>query len=416
MQRYFKEHSQVKLVVITGSVGKTSTKLAIGTVLNEQYRVRMDENNHNTELSAPLGILGIEYPTKVRSVRAWRTVFKAAKLRIKGPMDVDVIVQELGTDHPGDIASFGRYLRPDLAVVTAVTPEHMEFFKTMDAVAQEELSVSSFSKYTLINSDDVSGQYADFETSPNFSTYGVSEMAEYRMAINSFDLEHGYACTAYGPTFPQPFAVNAHVLGEHSLRPVAAAISVAGALATLPQRIASGVDKIRPAPGRMNLLRGINDTWIIDDSYNSSPAAALGALRTLYDVFGSAPQRIAVFGDMRELGASSQAEHQALGANCRGDKLAWVVTVGPESEKFLAPAARANGCQVQSAPDAISAAEFVRSVTENGAAILIKGSQNDIYLEEAVKDLCLMSEDVKLVRQSPEWLERKQRYFDNLQK
>lgn len=403
-------------MVVTGSVGKTSTKRALGTVLNEQFRVRMDDNNHNTEMSAPLGILGIEYPANVRSFMAWRTVFKAAKLRINEPTDVDVIVQELGTDHPGDIAVFGKYLNPDYALVTAVTAEHMEYFKTMDAVAKEELSVSNFSKYTFINSDDVSSKYADFETNPNFTTYGVSETAEYRLEINSFDVERGYDALVYGPVFAQALPVKAHVLGEHSLRPVLAAISVAGALGMAPERIAAGVEKIHPVPGRMNLLRGLDGTWIIDDTYNSSPAAALGALRTLYDVFAQAPQRIAILGDMRELGATSQQEHEALGANCQGDSLAWVVTVGPESEKYLAPVARQHGCQVRSFNNPVEAAEFVRTVTQEGAAILVKGSQNTIFLEEAVKILCLMSEDVKLVRQSAEWMEKKDRYFASLNK
>ena len=416
VQRYFKKHPEVKLVVVTGSVGKTSTKRALGTVLNEQFRVRMDDNNHNTEMSAPLGILGIEYPANVRSLLAWQAVFKAAKLRISSPTDVDVIVQELGTDHSGDIAVFGKYLQPDYAVVTAVTAEHMEFFKTMDAVAKEELSVSNFSKYTFINSDDVNSKYADFETNPNFTTYGVSETAEYRLEINNFDVERGYDAIAYGPVFDQGFAVNADVLGEHSLRPVLAAIGVAGVLGVSPQSIAAGVDKIRSVPGRMNLLRGLAGTWVIDDSYNSSPAAALGALRTLYDVFAQAPQRIAVLGDMRELGETSQQEHEALGANCKGESLAWVVTVGPETEKYLAPIARQHGCQVRCFNNPIEAAEFVRTVTQEGAAILVKGSQNTIFLEEAVKNLCLMSEDVKLVRQSAEWMEKKERFFASLQK
>lgn len=416
VKRYFKKHPTVKLVVVTGSVGKTSTKRALGMVLSQQFRVRMDNNNHNTEMSAPLGILGIEYPKKVHSIAAWRTVLKAAKLRVQGPTDVDVIVQELGTDHPGDIGVFGRYLKPDYAVVSAVTAEHMEFFKTMDAVAKEELSVSKFSQYTFINTDDVSSKYAELETNPNFTTYGVSEMAEYRMEISSFDVESGYSCKVYGPAFNEPFNVETHVLGEHSLRPVMAAIAVSGALGALPHYIQSGVRNIQPVPGRMSLLKGLDGTWIIDDTYNSSPAAALSALRTLYDVFADAPQRIAVLGDMRELGATSQFEHEALGANCNGERLAWVVTVGPDTEKYLAPIARQHGCQVKSFKNPIEAAEFVRTITEEGAAILVKGSQNTIYLEEAVKNLCLMSEHSKLVRQSPEWMQIKKQFIADLQK
>ena len=411
VKHYFKKHPEVKLVVVTGSVGKTSTKLALGTILNERFRVRMDNNNHNTELSAPLGILGIEYPKNVHSIRQWRAVFKAAELRIHGPTDADVIVQELGTDHPGDVAQFGTYLVPDYAMVTAVTPEHMEFFGTLDAVAREELSVTNFARYTFINSDDVSGQYAQFETNPNFTTYGVSGVAEYQLTPGDYSPGAGYECQVNGPVFPEPFAVTVPLVGEHSLRPVIGAIGVAAVLGMVPQEIARGVAKIRPVPGRMNLLKGLSGSTIIDDTYNSSPAAAAAALRTLYDVFGQATQRIAILGDMRELGAASKTEHEALGLMCDPNFLSWVVTVGPETAQYLAPIARRRGCQVRSCRTAIEAAEFTRTVTQEGAAILVKGSQNEIYLEEAVKDLCLMTEDTQLVRQSPEWMEKKEAFF-----
>lgn len=411
---YFKKHPEVKLVVVTGSVGKTSTKRALGTLLNECYRVRMDENNHNTEMSAPLGILGIQYPSNIRNIFAWLAVFKAAKQRINGATDVDVIVQELGSDSPGDVAQFGRYIKPDFAMVTGVTPEHMEFFKTLDAVAKEELSVADFSTYTFINSDDVSSQYADFATNPNFTTYGVTEMAEYRLEPADFNPELGYICTVYAPEAPEPFKVHVKVLGEHSLRPVAGAIGVAMKLGLQPQQIQAGVQKLRAIPGRMNMLKGINGTTIIDDTYNSSPAAAVAALRTLYELFSDAPQRIAILGDMRELGESSKSEHEALGLMCDPSILAWAVTVGPESEQYLAPIAKRRGCQVRSFMSAIDAAAFVNSITEEGAAILAKGSQNNIFLEEAVINLCVMTEDVKLVRQSPEWQATKQKFFESL--
>lgn len=411
VRRYFAKHPEVKLIAVTGSVGKTSTKRALGTVLNERLRVRMDETNHNTEMSVPLGILGIDYPPNVHSIGQWCAVFKAARLRIKQPTDVDVIVQELGTDHPGDIANFGRYLQPDYALITAVTPEHMEFFGTLDAVAKEELSITNFAKYSFINSDDVSGQYANFETNPNFTTYGVSEMAEYRLVPGDYELGKGYTCQVVAPTIAEPFTVHVPLLGEHSLRPVTGAVSVALTLGLTAAEVAAGVAAITPVPGRMNLLRGLDGTYIIDDTYNSSPAAAAAALRTLYEEFGDAPQRMAILGDMRELGAESQSEHEALGMMCDASLLEWVVTVGPETAQYLAPVARRKGCQVHSCGNAIEAAEFIRSVTHEGAVILAKGSQNTIFLEEAVKNLCVMSEDVKLVRQSPEWIAKKEAFF-----
>ena len=292
VKKYFEAHPNVKLVVITGSVGKTSTKRAIGTMLSERFRIGMNEGNHNTELSAPMSILGIEYPENVKSIMSWLRVFRAARLRIKSAETVDVIVQELGADRVGDIARFGTYLKPDIAVVSAVSPEHMEYFVTMDAVAEEELGVSKFSQLTIINRDDIDGEYAKYLNVPNFVTYGTTGAAEYRVEIGDFNTNSGYKARAFGPEFPEPFEINANVLGEHSLRTVVAAIAVAAKLGMTPAEITRGVSNIQAAPGRMNLLRGIGGTHIIDDSYNSSPLAAksdpeTGACRGLSTISGT---------------------------------------------------------------------------------------------------------------------------------
>lgn len=410
-KKYFEKHPEVKLVAVVGSVGKTTSKRAIATVLSTRYRVRMHEGNLNTEIGAPCSVLGIEYPTSVKNPFVWMSVFHTARRRIKNPTDVDVIVQELGTDHPGDIEKFGHYLTPDIAVVAAVTPEHMEYFVTMDAVAKEELSAAKFSKFVLINRDDVDGKYAEFIDTSNYATYGSTGTAEYRFEVQDYSFEDGYKGSVIGPEFPEPFPASIKVVGEHSLRPAMAAVAVAAKLGLTPEEITKGLSLVRPAPGRMNLLRGIGGTLVIDDSYNSSPAAAAAALTALYDV-DRASQRIAILGDMRELGATSQSAHEELGGLCDPGLLTWVVTVGPESEKYLAPIARGRGCQVKSFASSIQAAEFVRGVTEPGAVILAKGSQNTIFVEEAVKLLVDVTEHSQLVRQSPKWLEIKDKFFD----
>ncbi len=413
VQRYFEKHPEVKLIAVVGSVGKTSTKRALADLLVQRYRVRMQEGNHNSEISVPLAILGIDMPASLKNPFSWLSVFRAAKLRVNSPTDVDIIVQELGTDHPGDIAAFGAYMIPDIALVTAITPEHMEYFGTIEAVAQEEMSISSYSRFVLINRDDVEGRFADFEANPNFSTYGTSGVAEYRFEQQSFDAEIGYAGSIIAVGH-EPFPATIKVAGEHSLRPIMGAVAAGMLMGLTPDDITRGLALIRPVPGRMNILKGIQGTTIIDDTYNSSPAAAAAALQTLYS-FDQTPQRIAVLGDMRELGATSQMEHEKLGAMCDPNMLSWLVTVGPETERYLAPIARSRGCQVHVARNAIAAGEFVRTVTEDKAVILVKGSQNTIFLEECVKVLCNMTEDAELVRQSPEWIKLKDEYFSRYQ-
>ncbi len=412
VRRYFQKHSEVKLVVVAGSIGKTSTKRAIATVLSQRFRVALHEGNHNTHLSVPISILSIEYPENVKSISAWLQVFAAARERIKEPTGVDVIVAEIGADRIGDIARFGAYLRPDVAVITAVTPEHMEYFGTMDAVAKEELSAANFSKLALINRDDIDGDFAKYLTNSNVDTYGTTGLAEYRFEQQDFDVKKGYSGTVITSEF-EPFVATIKVVGEHSLRPTMGAVAAAVKLGMSAQEIATGLAEYRPVPGRMNLLHGIDNTIIIDDTYNSGLLSASSALQALYSL--QVPQRIAILGTMNELGATSAEEHEKLGQMCDASLLAWVVTVGDEAEKYLAPAARARGCQVRSFKTAIDAGAFVRSVTESGAAILAKGSQGNVYLEEAVKVLCVMDEDTQLVRQSPQWLKIKEKFFSKFQ-
>jgi len=408
--QYFKAHPEVKLVVVAGSVGKTSTKLAIATVLSQRLRVRMHEGNHNASLSAPLAILGIDYPGNIKSLGAWLSVFRAAKARITQPADVDVIIQELGTDRIGEIPYFGTYLRPDIGIITAVSPEHMEFFRTIDAVAQEELAAANFSVRALINRDDIDGSYAKYLTNANVNTYGTSGAAEYRFIDEDFSLETGHRGKLVVSEWQDPVDTHIKALGEHSLRPAIAAAAVAVKLGLNATEIAAGLAKVHAAPGRMNVLRGVNGAIIIDDTYNSSPLAGACALRALYTL--SVPQRIAVLGSMNELGDSSAVEHQALGMLCDPSQLAWVVTVGDEAEKYLAPAARAQGCQVKICKTALEAGGFVHGVLEPDAAVLFKGSQGGIFLEEAVKVVLHSTDDEQhLVRQSSAWLEQKNAFF-----
>lgn len=410
---YFQKHPDIKLVAVGGSVGKTSTKIAIATVLSEKFRVRLQEGNHNTEMSAPLAILGVDYPDNIKSISNWLAVFKAIRYRIKQPTDVDVIVQELGSDRIGQIPHFGTYLSPDIAVVTAISPEHMEYFKTIDAVAKEELSIADFSKQILINRDDIDGVFAKYLTNYRVNTYGTTASAEYHFISENYSSENGHSGHFFAPEFSESIPATINALGEHTLRPATAAAAIGVKLGMNAVEIAGGLAKIQPVPGRMNILHGIKNSTIIDDTYNSSPLAAESSIRVLYQL--TVPQRIAVLGSMNELGDTSALEHEKIGKMCDPNQLAWVITVGDQAEQYLAPAAKSRGCQVKSFKNALIAGAFVRGVLEEGSAILFKGSEGGIYLEEAVKEILESTEDeIKLVRQSTEWLARKESFFQNL--
>lgn len=407
VKKYLATH-RPKLILVTGSVGKTSTKFAVATVLSQKYRVR-HEGNHNTHMSVPLSVLGIDYPDNIRSLGAWLNVRRAARKRIKSKTDdCDVIVQELGTDTPGDVAYFGTYLQADIAIVTAVSPEHMEFFKNIDEVAKEELAVSSFTRQLLINRDDIDAVFAKYVTTPNIDTYGLGGAAEYRFETSDASL-HG-ASGRLIMSSRGAISVKLQVPSESGLKTAVAAAFVGEKLGLNAQQIASGLANILPPPGRMNILKGFRESIIIDDTYNSSPLAVSSALRALYRE--PAPQRIAILGDMNELGKISEAEHVKIGRLCNGGLLDWVVTIGPQSKKYLAPAAFASGCRVKSFDDPMSAGAFAHGVLEQHAVILAKGSQNGVFAEEAVKMLLHSPEDeAQLVRQTPAWLDIKHKQF-----
>jgi UDP-N-acetylmuramoyl-tripeptide--D-alanyl-D-alanine ligase len=411
--RYFSQHSEVKLVVVVGAVGKTTTKNAIATVLNKKFRVRMEDNNHNTQLSVPPALLGVRYPEgHVHSPIAWLRVFSAMKKRINSESDVDVIVQELGTDHPGEIPHFGKYLKPDIAVVTSVAPEHMEYFKTIEAVAQEELAVAVYSATTLINRDDIDQQFAEYLQSDKINTYGVHAPAEYYFeTIGEQAVLEGFSGQFISPELGNVPAV-VSLIGQHNLKAGIAAGAVGAKLGMAASEISDGMDEIHAVAGRMNILRGRAGTTIIDDTYNSSPSAAIAALKTLYQV--KAPLKFAILGSMNELGETSEQAHAMVGDYCNPEEIEYVVTIGEEAEKYLAPAAKAKGNRVVSFRSPIGAGAFLNKRLQKGAVILAKGSQNGVFAEEAIKMLLHSTEEEdQLVRQSQYWLNLKAKLYDN---
>lgn len=409
VKKYLRKHRPI-LVLVAGSVGKTSTKQAIATVLSEKYRVRAHDGNHNTHFSTPTAIMGVEYPSEPRSVSAWRAVLAAMDQRIKNEREVDVIVQEIGTDTPGDIERFGKYLKPSIAVITAVSEEHMEFFETLEAVAKEELSIAKYARLTIVNRDDVAEGYAKYADTHAIDTYGLGEKAEYRLIMEPASPTDGRIGKLLTPEWGES-SVTMQLIGDHSLKSALAAATVGAKLGLTSQQVVVGLSKIKPVPGRMQPLRGMNNSLIIDDTYNSSPLAAAAALNTLMAV--ETPQRITILGSMNELGRTSAQAHEALGKMCDPSLIEWVVTIGEEAGRFLAPAAIKKGCQVKSFDSPYEAGGFVHTVLKPGAVVLAKGSQNGVFAEEAVKVLLHDTEDEdRLVRQSEFWLQKKDDQFD----
>lgn len=409
-REFFARHPGVKLVAVTGSTGKTSTKIAIANVLAQQYNLQLREEPPLTRADVFLQIMGVTMPEEGGKSR-WKKLLEAVEQRAYAEQsEVQVIVQEFSPQFPGENEWFKQYLLPDITVVASVTEGRMRVEYPVEEVAREMITMANNSKTAMINRDDIEGRFAGYLTNPHITTYGMDPMAEYYFTEHSFELGEGHSGRIFSPENPEGLEVTVNKMGEYNIRPVVVAAAVGYKMGVSEDKIAAGINSMRGVPGRMNVLKGSKGSWLIDDSYSSSPSTALSALQTLYGL--DTPQRIAVFGNMNGLRGIHEEEHQKLGSYCNIDMLDWVVTVGGRANLFLAPAARKNGCQVKECIDAIEAGTFVREKMKEGAVVLFKGSSGGVWLEEAVKlNLLNASDSVQLVRQDSAWLEKKQAFF-----
>ncbi len=394
------------VVAVSGSIGKTSTKIAIARLLGQNLRVCYQAGNYNDRVTVPLIFFDQTLPSLYNPF-AWMRLFGENVATIQHPYPYDVVVVELGTDGPGQMKKFA-YLKPDITVLTAITPEHMEFFGTLDAVAAEELQVFSYSRRVLVNGDDIPGKYL---LGYDFEEYSMlTNVAQNYYARSS---KHSLAGQTLHIDIPSG-KMEAHVafVGKPGAKYALVATAVADMLGMSPRDIQEGLGRLEQFSGRMQVLEGYKQSVLIDDTYNATPESVKAALDVLYGI--DAPQRIAILGSMNEMGEASRPAHEEVGAYCDPAKLDLVVTIGRKARRWLAPAARGQGCQVRTFLNPSEAGFFVRKRLKERAVVLGEGSQNRVFAEEALKVLLAHPADAaKLVRQSRSWLHKKFKQFDN---
>jgi UDP-N-acetylmuramoyl-tripeptide--D-alanyl-D-alanine ligase len=400
-----RKKNKIFVIAVAGSIGKTSTKLALAHVLSQTYRVQYQEGNYNDLVTVPLIFFGRKLPNIYNPI-AWFWVFFKNELSLTKKYPYHIVVVELGSDAPGQMKEFSRYLEADIGVLTAIVPEHMANFADLNAVAAEELAITNFTTKIFANKDLISPEYLGHL--PNTTvTYGINNEADIRLTNISwnggeeatFDIVYG------GITF---------LHGEHEkvtepqLYSICAAVSVGTELDMTTSAVDKGIRSIQPVSGRMQHLNGLSGALILDDTYNASPEAMIGALDTLYRM--NASQKIAILGNMNELGEYSDREHKRIGEYCDPHELSFLATIGPEANKYLAPAAAARGCLVKTFSNPIDAGKFVKERLRQDTVVLVKGSQNGVYAEEAIKPMLALPADArKLVRQSRYWMRLKHR-------
>jgi len=397
-----------RIVMVTGSVGKTSAKDAVAAVLGARFLVRKSEKSFNSEFGVPFTVLGVANPWN--NPFAWLSVARSAFVLLFLPNHYpNLLVLEVGADKPGDLARILRIATPDVVVVTLLPdiPVHVEAYASPEAVREEEFSPSlalPAAAPLIVSADDSYALDNALRTPAHVISYGTAEGAVVRVSSLGFYKEDGAVVGMTATVEIGGERGNCIVkgsVGKTQLLPVAAALATAHAFQIPLEEALTALESYEPPPGRGRLLRGINGSIIIDDSYNASPAAVEEALATL-KTFPHAKRRIAVLGDMLELGRYSVMEHGRISALAAGSADV-IAAVGIRARAFAAAPGKAESMAFDNARSAATAlAEYV----QQGDVVLVKGSQS-VRTERIVKALLADPEDAaRLVRQEKKWKQK----------
>jgi UDP-N-acetylmuramoyl-tripeptide--D-alanyl-D-alanine ligase len=355
--RHVRRAAGVPVVVITGSMGKTTTKEMTAGLLSTRGEVLKTEGNLNNRYGLPLTLLRLE-------------------------PEHAFAVLELGMSAAGEMSELSRIALPDVAVITNVAPVHLEFFDSVDAIAAAKAEVFDGLReggLAVLNGDD-----------PRLRRIG--EARKGRVAWFGRDRRYDVSAenwrgTAFGMRFDlrlsgRSLDVALPLAGPHFVMDFLAAAAVAHALGVSAEAIANAASSFRPARHRGEVHRLGQGITLTDDSYNSSPEALAAAVVAL--TLGGKRRRVAVLGDMLELGPTAPELHHAAGLDL-GRKVDVVVAVGAYASEFLA-GARASGmaeANLLGFADAAQAAAAIVDIVAPGDAILVKGSRG-IRLEAVV--------------------------------
>jgi UDP-N-acetylmuramoyl-tripeptide--D-alanyl-D-alanine ligase len=348
-----RRESGAKVVAVTGSAGKTTTKEIAAEFLRAAYRVIRNKGNFNNHIGLPLSLI---------------------ELRQRP----EIAVVELGMNHAGEISTLVRIAEPDVRVWTNVGEAHLEFFGSMDAIAEaksEILERATASTVLVANADDPRVMTRITSFPGRVLTFGIERPA----AVHATAVvDRGVEGTSARVSTPRgSFDLATPLVGRGNLANVLAATAVAIAFDVPLDAVALRARQLRPATHRGEIVRLANGVTVIDDSYNANPTATLKALEVLAKE-STASRRIAVLGEMLELGEQAVALHTDVGQAAARVGLDLLLTVGGTSASALARAAVAAGLPEASVRHfetsdeaAIEAVRLVRS----GDLVLVKGSR-----------------------------------------
>ena len=351
----------VRVLAITGSTGKTTTKEFLAAGLGARLRVHRTQGNLNNHLGVPLTLLAC-------------------------PEDAQAEVLELAMSAPGEIAALGRMADPDVALVTNVRPVHLAFFRSVDDIAAakgELFAVLRNDSVAVVNLDDEHVRVQAARHAGPRVTYGRHSTADLVLESVEDRFVPGASLTfRYGQKTRR---LDLRISGAHSAQNALAALAAVVALGSDLDAAAEAISRVEPLAGRGRVLRLGHDITVVDDTYNSNPAALSSVLRTL-GVSPASGRKILVMGDMLELGPEETSYHRDAGRQAASAGVQVLVGVGPLSRAAVETGRKAGVAEVHHEPDAASAAREMPRRVMPGDLVVVKGSRG-IRLEQVVDAL-----------------------------
>lgn len=364
---FYRQQLNIKVVGITGSVGKTSTKEMIASVLSEKFRVLKTPGNFNNELGVPL------------------TIFRLRE-------EDEVAVLEMGINHFGEMHRLSKVVRPDICVITNIGQCHLEYLGDRDGVLRAKSEIFDFispeGKIILNGDDDKLASLSEVKgiTPLFFGTEGVRDIRA--TEVESVGLK-GVKCRIH--TGNDSFEVMVPVPGRHMVLNALAAAAAGTVLGMTEEEIKRGIEKMESLSGRFHIIEE-NDITVIDDCYNANPVSMKASLKVLND----APRRrVAVLGDMGELGEEEKQLHEQVGEFAGKLDLQLCICIGTLCG-YLAEAARKENAdlEVVTAGSVDEALEKLPVLIHKGDTVLVKASHSMHF--EKIVDLLTKKQDRRM--------------------
>lgn len=404
------------IIGVTGSIGKTSAKEAIYTVLRTKMFVGASQKNYNNEVGVPLSIIQAE--SGGRNLLSWLIIFWRAGCLIilKDKNYPKALILEMGIDHPGDMAYLTRIATPNIGVVTGVSYTHLEYFGSIINIKKEKqvlIERLDSQGLAVLNYDNELSQEMSQVSRARVLTYGLKVGAD----LQAQDIVFNFTKDKYelmGVNFKLNYRGSIvpvfmpQVMTESAIYAALAAAAVGLQFGLNLIELSQALADFATPKGRMHVLPGIRQSFIIDDSYNSSPEAAQLAVSVLNRIkVDEDAKKYAVLGDMLELGSYTKEGHQRLGEKIAGSSIDYLVTVGERAQDIIR-GAKQNGFNENNSSSfgqTSLAGIFLQERIGPGDVILVKGSQG-MRMENIIKDVMAEPDKAKelLVRQDQKWL------------